>query len=102
MVKALSKVSPPWSVTRTVIGVRGRGLVVEQRAVRDRDRAGGRVDGEAAAGIVGQRVGERRRRHPDRVPVSRADDGAVRRRSPRPTLRRQRGVGRRLVDVGDR
>ena len=40
--------------------MRGRGLVVEQRAVRDRDRAGRRIDGEAAAGIVGQRIGERR------------------------------------------
>ena len=41
-------------------GVRGRRLVVEQRAVRDRDRAGRRIDGEASAGIVGERIGQRR------------------------------------------
>ena len=40
-------------------GVAGGGLVVEQRAVGDGDHAGGGVDGEAAAGIVGQRVGDR-------------------------------------------
>ena len=47
-------------------GVRRRGLVIEQRAVGDRDHAGRRVDGEAAAGVVGQRIAERRARHPDR------------------------------------
>ena len=86
MVKVLSKVRPPWSVDAHRDGVRGRGLVVEQRAVRDRDRAGRRVDGEAAAGIVGQRVGEGRAG----IRVD-ARDGADRRcrwrRSPRPCRR---------------
>src|SRR5205085_12442469 len=33
------------------------GLEVEQRSICDRDHTGGRIDGEPAAGIVGQRVG---------------------------------------------
>ena len=42
------------------------GLVVELGAVCDGDLAGGAVDGEAAAGIVGERVAGSCRRHPDR------------------------------------
>ena len=36
----------------------GGALVIEQRAVGDGDHAGRGVDREAAAGIVGQRVGD--------------------------------------------
>ena len=99
MVKALSKVSPPWSVTRTVTPCEVAALVVEQRAVRDRDLAGGRIDREPAAGIVGQRIAERRAGvgidAGDRAD-HRAVGGVLGDRAAG-----QRRVGRRLVDVGD-
>ncbi len=37
-------------------GVAGRGLVVQQGAIGDRDHAGGGIDGEPAAGTIGQAV----------------------------------------------
>ena len=71
---------------------------VEQRAVRDRDRTGGRVDREAAAGVVDQGVGEgvagigiARRDDPD--------DGAVG-RALEDRIGRKLEVARRLVGRG--
>ena len=42
--------------------VLARDLVVEERAVGDGDETGRGVDGETAAGVVGKRIGDRRRR----------------------------------------
>ena len=67
-------------------GVAGRRLEVEERAVRHAHHAGERVDGEPAAGIVDQRIGDRagsrpeiegKRRHPDHRAVGRVFLDAV-------------------------
>ena len=62
------------------------GLVVEQRAVRDRDRAAGRVDRETPAGVIEQRIGERvagigirRRDHADHGAVGGVLENRIRR-----------------------
>ena len=59
MVKVWAAVEPSAMVARTVMLWLAARLAVEQRAVGDGDHAGGGVDGEASAGIVGQRVGDR-------------------------------------------
>ena len=65
--------------------MRGRGLVVEQRGVGDRDRAGAGIDGEAPTGVVSQTVADRvggvwvagEGRHPDVAAVGGALRDAV-------------------------
>ena len=81
-------------------GMRRRALEIEQAAVGDRDLAARRIDGEAPARVVGQRVTE----HRARVGIDTGDDadrsavGGILRHG----VARQRRIRRCLIHVVDR